>query len=221
MKHQIHSRILGILGVIVATSAQAELLYTFNADAEGFQNVSWQSGPAGWPGGSSVRQTHVAGGWQMYLTKEFSFEAGGGAANQQVEMQTLANQGGRLAFDVMIDGGSFPAGAQTWFQFSVVGNSDGASGWTQKENIFTAADWHNADDATLVTLHIDQPFSYFGWEAGDQWFQFYTGSNSDGAVPVNFYLDNVQAYSVAVPEPSTLALAGLGSAALLLARRRR
>lgn len=220
MKNNIHFPILGILGFIAATNAQAELLYTFNADAEGFQNVAWQSGPAGWAGGSSVRQTHAAGGWQMFLTKEFSFGAGGGVADQQVEMQTLANQGGRLAFDVMIDGGSFPAGAQTWFQLSVVGNSDGATGWTQKENIFTPAGWHNADDATLITLHIDQPFSYFGWEAGDQWFQFYTGSNSEGAVPVNFYLDNVRAYSV-VPEPSTLTLAGLGSAALLLVRRRR
>lgn len=220
MKHQIHRPILVALGLLAVTSAQAELLYTFNSDLEGFQNVSWQSGPVGWAGGASVRQTHVAGDWQMLISKEFSYEAGGGAANQQLEMQTLANQGGRLSFDVMIDGGSFPAGAQTWFQFHVVGNSDGAAGWTQKEDLFTPAGWHNADDSTLITLHIDQPFSYFGWEAGDSWFQLYTGSNSDPAVPVNFYLDNVRAYA-AVPEPSTLALVGLSSAALWHARRRR
>lgn len=211
---------LAAVVIFGAGTVRADLLYTFNTDAEGFQNVSWQSGPAGWAGAPTVRQTHAAGGWQMALTKEFDFTAGGGAANQQAEMQALANAGGRLAFDVMIDGGSFPAGAQTWFQLNLVGNSDGATGWTQHENVFTPTGWHNADDATLVTFHIDQPFSYFGWEAGDQWFQFWTGCNSDGAVPVNFYLDNVQAYAVAVPEPSALALAFLGAAGLIAARRR-
>ena len=92
-----------------ATSAQTDLLYNFNADAEGFQNAGWQAAsPAGWTGGSTVKQTHAAGGWQMQLTKEFDWQAGGGSANQQVEMQSLANLGGRLAFDIMIDGGSFP-----------------------------------------------------------------------------------------------------------------
>lgn len=213
---------LGIVVTLGMTSAKADLSYTFNADAEGFQNVVWQAAaPAGWAGGASIRQTHTAGGWQVLLTKEFSFEAGGGAANQQVEMQTFASQGGRLAFDVMIDGGSFPAGAQTWFQLHLVGNSDGAAGWTQRENVFTPSGWHNADDATLVTLHIDQPFSYFGWDAGDRWFQLYTGTNSDGPVPVNFYIDNLTAYVPVVPEPSSFALAILGGAGLLVARRRR
>ena len=157
----------------------------------------------------------------MQLTKEFDWQAGGGSANQQVEMQSLANLGGRLAFDIMIDGGSFPAGVSGWFNFNVVGNSDGSAGWTQQENLFTASGWHNADDATLITLHVDNPFSFYGWQPGDSWFQLWTGCNSDGAVPVNFYIDNVNAYSVAVPEPTTLALAGVGSVALLLARRRK
>lgn len=216
------TRLIKTIAAIVAVSAgsaQADLLYTFNAGVEGFQNVAWNAGPGGWAGAPTVKQTHASGGWQMMLTKEFDFLPGGGSGNQQLEMQTLANLGGRLAFDVMIDGASFPAAAQTWFQFNVVGNSDGANGWTQHGDIFTPASWHNADDPTLVTLHIDQPFSYFGWEAGDNWFQFWTGSNSDGGVPVNFYIDNVHAYSVAVPEPSTLSLAGLGVAALLMRRR--
>ncbi len=42
-------------------------------------------------------------------------------------------------------------------------------------------------------------------------------SNSDGAVPVNFYLDNVVC---AIPEPGMFALAGLGAAALLIFRRK-
>ena len=107
----------------------------------------------------------------------------------------------------------------TWYNFNVVGNSDGAAGWTQKENLFTISGWHNADDPTLLTMHIDQPFSYFGWEPGDNWFQLWTGANSATGVPVNFFLDNVTAYAV-VPEPSMFALAGLGFAALLIVRRK-
>jgi hypothetical protein len=221
MKHYSVSTTLGILCAFGITSAQADLLYTFNTDAEGFQNVTWQAaGPLGWAGAPSIKQNHTAGGWQMMMTKEFSWEAGGGAANQQLEMQAMASQGANahLAFDLMIDGTSFPAGASTWYSFNVVGNSDGSAGWTQKEDLFTVSGWHNADDPTLITMHIDQPFSFFGWQPGDTWFQLWTGANSDGAVPVNFYLDNVIAY--ATPEPSTLALVALG-ATLLISRRRK
>lgn len=218
---KLHSglKLLGALGVLGATTAQADLFYNFNTDADGFQNVAWTPGPAGWPGAPALKQTHTAGGWQMQMTKEFAWSAGGGSANQQLEMQALANLGANahFAFDVMVDGTSFPAGAATWFQFSVVGNSDGSAGWTQNQDLFTPANWHNADDPTLITLHVDQPFSYFGWQPGDQWFQFWTGANSIADVPVNFYLDNVVAY--AVPEPSALGLVGLGIA-LSLRRRR-
>ena len=205
----------------LCASASADLTYTFGTDVEGFQNVSWQAtAPVGWSGIPTVKQTHTAGGWQMLLTKEFSWGPGGGNANQQLEMQALANQGANahLAFDLMVDGTSFPAGVSTWYNFNVVGNSDGSAGWTQRENLFTISGWHNADDPTLLTMHIDQPFSYFGWQPGDTWFQFWTGSNSDGAAPVNFFLDNVTAY--AVPEPSLFAVAGLGAAALLIFRRK-
>jgi hypothetical protein len=212
-----------LLGAAVAVamsgSAYADLYYGFNTDAEGFQNVTWQAGPAGWATAPTVRQSHTAGGWQAFMTKEFSWEAGGGSANQQVEMQTLANMGNaRIAFDLMVDGGSFPAGASTWFQFAAIGNSDGVGGWTQVDDLFApAGGWHDADVPTLITLHVDRALSDFGWNPGDTWFQLWTVANSDGAVPVNFYLDNVNAY--AVPEPSVLALAGLG--ALLLIRRRK
>lgn len=193
----------------VSATTHASLLYTFNTDVEGFQSVSWQAAaPAGWPGLPAVQQTHTAGGWQMLMTKEFSWEAGGGAANQQLAMQALANDpGARVVFDIMVDGSSFPAGAATWYQFYFVGNSDGAAGWTQTQVV---DGWHNADDPTLLTWHVDKPFSALGWQPGDTWFQLWTGTNSDGAAPVNFYLDNV----MLTPEPATLALLGFGALAL-------
>ena len=201
----------------VSATVHAGLVYTFDTDVEGFQNVSWKAtAPAGWSGIPTVQQTHTAGGWQMVNTKEFSWGPGGGSANQQLEMQALANSpAARIAFDVMVNGNSFPPGVAAWFQFNVVGNSDGSAGWTQRENLFTISGWHNADDPALVTMHIDQPFSFFGWQPGDTWFQLWTGSNSDGAVPVNFYLDNV----ILTPEPASLALLGLST--LVLMRRRR
>ncbi len=211
---------LGALCLIGTTAARADLTYDFLADAQGFQNVTWQAtDPTGWSGlPGAVKQTHTAGGWQMLQTKEFSWGPGGGDANQQTAMQALASSGNaRLKFDVMVNGSSFPAGVAGWYNFNVVGNSDGSTGWTQKENLFTVSGWHNADDATLFTMHVDQPFSFFGWEPGDTWFQFWTGSNSEAAFPVNFYLDNVVAYAP-VPEPSAVALLGLG--AMLLLRRR-
>jgi MYXO-CTERM domain-containing protein len=215
--------VLTVIAVVGLTaSANADLLYTFNTDVEGFQNVSWQAAsPVGGPGVPTVQQTHTASGWQMLLTKEFAWGAGGGSANQQLEMQALANQGANahLAFDVMVDGASFSPGAGTWYQFNVVGNSDGAAGWSQTENLFPVpGNWHNADDATLIAMHVDLTFAQMGWQPGDTWFQLYTGANSS-ASPVNFYLDNVTAYAV-VPEPSLFALAGLGAAVLLIRRRK-
>ena len=205
------------LALVVSASAFGQLSYNFDNDTEGFQGVEWSpADPSSWADTPTVKQTHTAGGWQMVMTKEFSWEAGGGSANQQLEMQKLANLGNaRIAFDAMVDGTSFPAGVQTWFQLNLVGNSDGSKGWTQTDNIFSASGWHPTDDATFYTMHFDLPFSQLGWDPGDQWFQFWTGANSDNAVPVNFYLDNVRI----TPEPVS-GLAMLGGLGLLALRRR-
>lgn len=213
--------LLGLLAAGVALQAQPQLLYTFDSGVEGFQNVVWRPDPpAGWAGGPTIQQNHTAGGWQNLLTKEFSWGPGGGSDNQQLAMQTIVNYGAlaRISMDVMVDGNSFPPDTSGWFQLTIVGNSDGSMGWTQRENQFTPSGWHNANDNTLYTLHIDQPLSWLGWEPGDTWFQLWTGANSDSAFPVNFYLDNVRIY--VVPEPGVLALFGLGVGMLLRRRHR-
>ena len=210
-----------ILAAAASLASAENLTYDFATDAQGFAGVTWQAGaPAGWPGlPGTVMQAHTAGGWQMVMTKEFAWGPGGGSANQQTAMQALANLGNaRFSFDLMVNGTSFPAGVSTWFQAAVVGNSDGSATWTQIGDIFTASGWHPADDPTLISMHFDYAFTQLGWQPGDNWFQFWTGANSDNAAPVNFYIDNVMAY--AVPEPSALAVLGLGLAAVLGLRRR-
>jgi hypothetical protein len=197
-------------------TAPAAMTFDFSGGLDGFQNVALVSGPSGWAGAPTAQHTHSLGGWQVQMTKEFSWGPGGGNENQQLAMQALANSGnGRFRLDVMVDGASFPTGAATWFQFWLVGNSDGAAGWTQLQVVDS---YQNEGQADLRTWTIDRSFSQMGWGPGDTWFQIHSGSNSDAAVPVNFYLDNVVVY---VPEPGSLGFAVLGGLALLVSRRRR
>lgn len=207
-----------IAAVGFTAAANADLIYTFDTDAEGFQNVTWQAAaPTGWLGNPTVKQSHTAGAWQMMMTKEFSWGPGGGSANQQLEMRALAARGDyKITFDVMVDFFSFePMGTPGWFQLNIVGNSDGAKGWTQIDKLIEG--WQNAGQMDLRTWHFEVGFQELGWQPGDTWFQFWTGANSDGGVTVNFYLDNVMCV---VPEPSMFALAGLGAALLILRRRK-
>lgn len=136
-------------------------------------------------------------------------------------MQNLANSGlGRISFTLSVDGGTWTPGVAQWFQLHYAGNSDGASGWTQNAGGGNPVDaWHNADDNTLYSWSFDHSFAQMGWHAGDTWFQINFGSNSDGAAPVKFYLDDVHVY--AVPEPTALALLGLGGLAFGWRRSRR
>lgn len=204
------------MGVVaLATCAQAQILDNFDSGLGEWTRAAWSAtGPDGWGGGASLQATNTAGGWTM--------GGGGGpmreygSTEENATMRALADSGaGRLSLDVILDGTSFPAGQQGWYQINMAGNSDGSAGWTQVEKI-TGDGWHNADDATLFTWHVDVAFSDVGWEAGDTWFQLWLGANSAGDFPVQFYIDNVQ-----VPEPTSFALTGLGAAALLLFRRRR
>jgi hypothetical protein len=216
------SRFVMTLGVALALSANAQLNYTFDTDAQGFQNFTWSAaGPAGWSGGAALQATPAVGGWTLggsfNFMNEFNFASGA-----QPVMQALSASGnGRISFDVIVDGSSFNPGVANWYNINIAGNSAGANGWTQVDSV-TGAAWHNADDNTTYSTHVDLSFAQTGWanpEDATGWFQIYFGANSAGDFPVKFYIDNFTAY--AVPEPSAFALAGLGAMALLGMRRRK
>ena len=210
MKPHTLIKLLGVLGVLGATSARADLSFTFDSDAQGFTGGAWSAGR------QAFQATPAAGGWNL----------GGGpfhefAWPEQVDMQALANLGtSRISFTLSVDGGTWTPGVAQWFQLHYAGNSDGALGWTQNAGGGNPVDaWHNADDNTLYSWTFDHSFAQMGWQPGDSWFQINFGSNSDGSAPVKFYVDDVHVY--AVPEPSSIALTGLSSVLLLMARRRK
>jgi hypothetical protein len=209
-------------GLVASASAQP-LVFTFDSSAQNFQNFSWSStGPAGWSGGAAIQSPAINGGWTLGGSYNYYHEFDWASGEQPI-MQTLAASGlGHLSFDLILDGTSFPNDTGgVWYSIEIAGNSAGANGWTQIEKL-TGDAWHNQGDTTLYSYHCDYTFAQLGWadpEDATGWFQLYFGSNSDSAHPVNFYIDDVTCY--AVPEPSTLVLAGLGVAGLLIFRRRK
>lgn len=196
----------------VSASAHASVIYTFDTDVSGFTGpVIWTAGPSGWSGGAALQTQFTASGWNnLSVGKNFDWASGDQPAIQGM----ISSGGGHVTFDILFDGTSFTSGVSDWYQVYVAGNSD--SGWTQFQ-LALSSGWHDQNDASLHTTHVDLPFSQLGWTSSTSWYQMYFGANS-GTSPLHYYIDNLQI--AAVPEPSTFALVGIGTLAFRFYRRR-
>jgi hypothetical protein len=219
MKLQIILSTIAVMGL--ATCAKADIvsptqvLYTFDSGpaAASWTGVAWSSGPAGWAGGGALQGTSATSGWQNWnVVQNYAWQD-----NSQQTLQAMAAGGGaRLSFDILVDGSSFAPGVSDWYNVSFAANSNGG-GWTQFDNVLGAGPWHDMADNAVYQTHIDMSFTQLGWTPAATYFQLDFSANS-GASPVNYYIDNLNAY--VVPEPTMLALAGMGIAGLLIFRRR-
>lgn len=200
--------------------AQADLFYNFETDAQGFTKGTWSAtGPAS-QGVGSLNAGATAGGWQWTVEKNFD------QPGEREAISTMAGfgAGATLQFDIIVDHTrTFPAGVDAWFQINLAANSQegtgtpASPGWAQFADIFKPDGWHDQNNTATQTKTLTFTFPQLGWEPDEPWYQLNLGANSDAAVPVGFYVDNVKL--TVVPEPSTLNL-GVLAISLLLARRR-
>jgi PEP-CTERM motif len=207
--------VLCILGIARANAAS--LLYTFDTSAAGADGGAFNAGNYAWSSAyQAVQATDTAGGWTMGSGGGPQFEFGWPS---QSTVQTIATAGdGRVSFDLFVDANSFVGtwADGDWYQLHFAGNSNGG-GWTQDAGGSNPVDT-NYHPGTGGNWHFDESFAQMGWTTSATWFQLEFGANSASGHSVQFYIDNIQVYEV--PEPATCALIGLGTAGLLIFRRR-
>jgi hypothetical protein len=204
----------------LVSSASADLLYTFDTGI-GVSDASPESG--GIITGKAVWDSTVQGvrhnitgpnqgGWTL-----------GGTDNMRMEFNypvqtTIASMDlptSILSFDLILDDDTWGyIGTGGWgVQFNIAGNSAGTVGYTQVGLTGPFSLYQNG------VYHYDFTFAQLGWGEGgvaDNYFQVFFGANSASTDGIGFVIDNISV----TPEPSTIALAGLGVAALLGLRRR-
>ncbi len=201
----------------LALSASADLLYTFDTGLPTTGGM-FTGGAVGWSSTYSAAQAlDTAGGWTPGGAGSPKFEF---TWPDQSTMAGIANYASYYQFSVDLsvnmDSLSYVSGAQTWYQLFVVGNSDGVGGWSQNQ---VGGGLNYIDQGqTPYSLHVVMPLTQLGFNPGDSWFQVFFGANSGGGEPIQFFIDNI--HVAPIPEPASLALVGLGAAALMIFRRR-
>ncbi len=201
----------------VSTCAYADFDDTFDSPAtstEASGSVAWSTGPAGWSGAGCLQTTGGSGGWNGSGTITLNFSYGSG---HQPNIWAMNAATARVSFDVVVDTNSFNANPSgQWWQIWGSGNSN-PNGWTQLQ--FADA-WRGAGDTSVQVYHVDKPFADLGFvpasAAGSSYYQLNLWANSDGANPINFYIDNVSFYTPTTVTPTNYLTKVTGSRGLTL-----
>lgn len=189
--------------------------YSANLNVNGIGNTS---NPGGSGGIGSIQLT-LAGGWggisdiggagsQAFLSAIDPGALAPYSAGSGYGPGTLTAYSGTMSFDV------FEGNITDWHQFGLLFNYSG----TYSGQFGSATSFTGADGNTWVKYTI--PYTINAVNAALGYFDLQVLENTAGDVAgETIYVDNFQV--TPAPEPTTTALAGMGSAALLLFFRRR
>ena len=202
----------------VTSCAYADFNISFDTATQSTEwsggSCAWSAGPAGWAGAGCIQATGTSGNWQGsgVITVNFSYNSG-----HQPEMWTLDATKAHVSFDIIVDGTSFNLNNAGYWQIWCSGNSN-PNGWTQSQAV--APPNQAVGDASLRTYHVDKTFAELGWTAatatGQSYYQLNLWANSDGANPINFYVDNISVYTATTVQPTNSIAQVTGSKGLTM-----
>lgn len=223
MKNSI--KVLSLCGGILAFCTAAQAQTTVIGDWEGGSTDGWSD----WNGGTPVSistlpskysfstTTGVTLGSESLEVTQAGYNQGLAISLSPAQIADFLNDS-ELSFDLTypIQTGS---GYSQIYEIALNAPGYGFHALTADPVPGTSADVGNTTSTQTINFVVSYSSALASITANPGYVQFIFSSNNGNGAPDNFYLDNVQL--VQTPEPTTLALAGLGGLASLVALRRK
>jgi hypothetical protein len=187
-------------------------VHSFETGAEGW---AYASGPGGAVAASTIGATDGTGSLQATIQTGFHYiQDGFDRFNTAMtnDWDDLLPTGKSISFDITLDENSDPTGGATFLQTRIALNGDGAF----QESNATQPDLDIPLTPGTYTATFDLDF--WTQPSPDWTFQGVAIALNTGG-PLLAYIDNVRVNPI--PEPSTLAVCGMGLAVLSAGRMRR